>query len=60
MLNVVGTAFRNMYVWSGSWQGVGFEKALLMQTSANMAVSEIISTYVYKVGIQWGQYSFGP
>ncbi|WP_304584367.1 hypothetical protein [Acutalibacter muris] len=59
MLNVVGIAFRNMYVWSGVWQG-GFEKALLMQTSANMAVSEIISTYVYKVGIQWGQYSFGP
>lgn len=30
---------------------VGFEKALLMQNPINMSESEIISTYVYKVGM---------
>lgn len=37
---------------------VGFEKAYLMQTTLNTSASEIISTYVYKVGIQGGQFSF--
>ncbi|MCL2832724.1 MAG: ABC transporter permease subunit [Treponema sp.] len=37
---------------------VGFEKAFLMQTDANIAASEIISTYVYKIGILSAQYSY--
>ena len=37
---------------------IGFEKAFLMQTDANLAASEIISTYVYKIGIQSAQYSY--
>ena len=37
---------------------VGFEKAFLMQTDANLTASEIISTYVYKIGIQSAQYSY--
>ncbi len=35
----------------GNILSVGFEKALLMQNSMNLASSEIISTYVYKMGI---------
>ena len=31
--------------------GVGYEKALLMQTDGNLAVSELIATYVYKRGL---------
>jgi putative aldouronate transport system permease protein len=31
--------------------GVGYEKALLMQTEGNLEVSELISTYVYKRGL---------
>jgi len=31
--------------------GVGFEKAYLMQNNLNLAHSELISTYVYKVGL---------
>ena len=31
---------------------VGFEKVFLMQNSLNTSTSEIISTYVYKVGMQ--------
>ena len=37
---------------------VGFEKIYLMQNDLNLAVSETISTYVYKQGIGSGQYSF--
>lgn len=42
---------------TGSVLGVGFEKTFLMQNSFNINVSEVISTYVYKVGIGQGQYS---
>lgn len=42
----------------GNLFSVGYEKAYLMQGSLNTEVSEIISTYVYKVGLQGAQYSF--
>lgn len=35
----------------GGLMGVGYEKVLLMQTSANLETSEIISTHVYKKGL---------
>lgn len=38
---------------------IGFEKAFLMQNPMNLQVSEIISTYVYKMGLLNAQYSFG-
>lgn len=34
----------------GNLMSVGHEKVLLMQTGANISISEIISTYVYKIG----------
>ena len=37
---------------------LGFEKAFLLQNSINLEYSEIISTYVYKIGIQNGQFSY--
>lgn len=37
---------------------MGFEKIFLMQNSANIGVSEVISTYVYKIGLKSAQYSF--
>ena len=42
----------------GNIMTLGYEKAFLMQSPANTTVSEIISTYVYKVGLQTAQYSF--
>ncbi|WP_099204533.1 ABC transporter permease [Scatolibacter rhodanostii] len=42
----------------GSIMGVGFEKVYLMQNDRNSAISEVISTYVYKVGLLDGRYSF--
>jgi ABC-type polysaccharide transport system permease subunit len=35
----------------GSLLSVGFEKVFLMQNPTNLAVSELIETYVYKVGL---------
>lgn len=35
----------------GGLMGVGYEKALLMQTDGNLEVSELIATYVYKQGL---------
>lgn len=42
----------------GQVMSVGFEKAFLMQNSLNIGTSEIISTYVYKVGLLNAQYGF--
>ncbi len=42
----------------GNVMTVGYEKVYLMQAGTNTQVSEIISTYVYKVGLQNAQYSF--
>lgn len=38
----------------GSLMSVGFEKAFLMQNDLNLRSSEVISTYVYKVGLAAG------
>ena len=43
----------------GNILNVGFEKAFLMQNDANLATSEIIATYVYKISLLKKQYSFG-
>jgi len=42
----------------GSILSVGFEKAYLMQNPQNLGKSEIISTYVYKMGIVNADYGF--
>ena len=42
----------------GQLMTIGFEKALLMQNDLNIGASEIISTLVYKNGIQKGDYSY--
>ncbi|MGN1142557.1 MAG: sugar ABC transporter permease, partial [Oliverpabstia sp.] len=41
----------------GSVMSVGFEKVYLLQNTLNSASSEIISTYVYKMGLVSSQYS---
>lgn len=43
---------------TGSLLNIGFEKVFLMQNPSNYAVSEIISTYVYKVGVKQAQFSY--
>lgn len=44
----------------GHIMSVGYTKTLLMQNSFNISYSEVISTYVYKVGLGTnGNYSYG-
>ena len=43
---------------TGTILNVGFEKVYLMQNGANLTVSEILSTYVYKLGLKNFNYSF--
>ncbi|HEM5821613.1 TPA: sugar ABC transporter permease [Streptococcus suis] len=43
---------------AGGIMNVGYEKAFLMQTSLNLTSSEIISTYVYQIGLVSGDYSY--
>lgn len=47
-----------MIMEAGNLLNVGFEKAFLMQTASNLGVSEIISTYTYKMGLLSTQYSY--
>lgn len=49
-----------MFILSmGGILNVGFDKIYLMQNSLNRGVSQVISTYVYTVGIRSAQFSFG-
>jgi putative aldouronate transport system permease protein len=43
----------------GNILSVGFEKAFLMQNNQNLGVSQVISTYVYNIGLKSNQFSFG-
>jgi putative aldouronate transport system permease protein len=43
---------------AGGILSVGFEKAYLLQNSLNLSRSEVITTYIYKIGIINTQYSF--
>lgn len=43
---------------AGNIMSVGFEKVFLMQNDLNLPISEIISTYVYKIGLLQAQYSY--
>ncbi len=44
--------FTIMFILScGSIMSVGFEKIYLMQNPANMGISEVLSTYTYKMGL---------
>jgi putative aldouronate transport system permease protein len=51
---ILPTAAIMLILRFGSIMTIGFEKVLLMQTTLNLGTSEIISTYVYKVGLQAG------
>lgn len=42
----------------GNIMSIGFEKAYALQTGMNIPTSEIISTYVYKIGLLNGDYGY--
>ena len=43
---------------AGQIMNIGFEKALALQTDLNRATSEIIPTYVYRLGLEIGDYGY--
>lgn len=51
---ILPTASIMLILAVGNIMNVGFEKVLLMQNNLNLNYSEIISTYVYKVGLASG------
>lgn len=54
---IMPTAMVLLVLRAGSILGIGFEKVYLLQNTQNILSSEIISTYVYKIGLQSCQYS---
>jgi len=55
---IMPTAIILLILNVGQIMNVGFEKIYLMQNPLNLTTSEVISTYVYKVGLLRAQYSF--
>jgi ABC-type polysaccharide transport system permease subunit len=51
---IMPTASIMLILAVGNIMNIAFEKTLLMQNSLNMNYSEVISTYVYKVGLASG------
>jgi len=48
---IVPTIIILLILRMGSVMGIGFEKVFLMQNNLNLSASEVISTYVYRVGL---------
>jgi putative aldouronate transport system permease protein len=56
---IMPTAVVLFILRAGQIMRLGFEKVYLLQTSLNLENSEVISTYVYKIGLQQAQFSLG-
>lgn len=57
--SIVPTAITLLIMNTGYILSVGFEKVYLMQNLINLSVSEIISTYTYKMGFVTSMPDFG-
>lgn len=55
---IAPTAIILLILGVGQMMNVGFEKIYLMQNPLNMSTSEVISTYVYKIGLLGANFSF--
>lgn len=56
--SITPTAIILLIMACGRVLSLGYEKVLLMQNDLNMQTSDIISTYVYRIGLQSMQYSY--
>lgn len=56
--NLMPTVITLFILDVGSIMNVGFQKVYLLQNSMNLGTSEIISTYVYKVGLVQTQFDY--
>ena len=55
---ILPTAVIMLILKAGGIMSVGFQKTFLMQTPLNLSTSQVISTYVYNVGLINGDFSF--
>ena len=55
---ILPTAVILLIMASGRVLTVGYEKVLVMQNNLNIQTSDIISTYVYRIGLESMQYSY--
>ena len=55
---ILPTVIIMLILESGKVLNVGFEKAYAMQTDLNLSVSEVISTYTYKIGLERFEYDY--
>lgn len=55
---ILPTVITMLILRCGSVLGVGFEKVFLLQNPLNLETSQVISTYVYDIGLQKAQYSY--
>ena len=56
--SILPTMVTLLIMRAGSIMNVNFDRAYLLQNDLNIGVSEIISTYEYKLGLKQGQYSY--
>lgn len=57
--SIMPTAIILLILAVGQTLSIGFEKVYLMQNSSNLNISEIISTYVYRIGILKSNFEVG-
>lgn len=55
---ILPTAITLLILDAGRMMSVGFEKVFLMQNSLTMQASDVISTYVYRIGLVGSEFSF--
>lgn len=55
--SILPTIIITLILSTGGMLSIGFEKVFLLQNPGNYYVSEIISTYVYKIGVKQAQFS---
>lgn len=56
--SILPTMVTLLIMRAGSIMNLNFDRAYLLQNDLNVSVSEIISTYEYKVGLRQGQFSY--
>ena len=55
--SIKSTIIMLLILQMGSLMNVGFEKVFLLQNDLNMSASDVINTYVYRVGLVQNNYS---
>lgn len=56
--SIMPTMITMLILKCGDVMSVGYEKVYLMQNDLNISTSEVVSTYVYKMGLMRQQYSY--